>query len=351
MNTYTLTPQTVSHTAAATHQRALLTGIGEPDRLQFVTEAPPDPQPGEARVRVLASGVAFADVLCRRGLYPFMPRLPFTPGYDLVGMVDKVGDGVTLPTGQLVGALLPKFGANAAYVCVPTEYLVSLPAGVDPVAATAVVLNYLTAYRLLHNKAKAQPGERLLVHSAAGGVGTAVLQLGQMMGLELYGTASKSKLERVASLGATPIDYQHEDVVARVWQLTGDGLDIICDPVGGETMARSYTLLRRGGRLVNYGMFSTRNSGKLGAARTVARLAWYALKPDGKKAIFYGDTPSLVKRDNSWYRESLATLFAMLADGRIAPIIGAALPLNNVAEAHHLLETGTSQGKIILVHS
>ncbi|MCL4262348.1 MAG: medium chain dehydrogenase/reductase family protein [Anaerolineae bacterium] len=349
MNTLPMNARLMENTAVTTHQRAILTGIGEPERLQLVTEARPEPQAGEVRVKVLASGVAFADVLCRRGLYPMMPKLPFTPGYDLVGVVDEVGASVaTMHRGQRVAAMLPKFGANAEYVCVPAAYLVPAPDGVDPVVATAVILNYLTAHRLLHDKTKAQPGERLLVHSAAGGVGTAVLQLGRALGLELYGTASKGKLELVARLGATPIDYQTEDFAARIRQLTGDGVDIVCDPVGGETLAKSYRLLRRGGRLVNYGMFNARHSGKWGFARNMARLVWYSLQPDGRKAMLYGNTPSLVKQDTAGYRHSLTALFAMLAEGRIAPIMGPTLPLSDIAAAHHLLETGAVSGKIIL---
>lgn len=330
-----------------TYRRAMLTASG----LQLTQATVPEPAAGEALVKVLASGVAFADVLCRQGRYPLAPKMPFTPGYDLVGVVEKVGKGASAwREGQCVAALLPKFGSNAEYVCVPVAWLTPVPAGVDLVKATAVILNYLTAYRILHHTAKAKSGERLLVHSAAGGVGTAVLQLGRALGLELYGTASAGKLDLVAGLGATPIDYRREDFAGRIRQLTNDGLDIVCDPVGGQTMVKSYQLLRRGGRLVNYGMAGT-GGGKIGVMRNIVRLAWYGLKRDGRQAFFYGSTPDLVKKENAWYQESLQALFAMLADGRIAPIIGATLPLSQIDEAHRLLETGKVTGKIILKHT
>ena len=332
--------------------RAQHTGIGGPQMLRVLEELVPDPMPGQVRVRVLASGVAFADVLCRRGMYPFMPQMPFTPGYDLAGYVDKLGQDVNgLHENQMVGALLPKFGANADYVCLPQELCVPVPEGVGAPQATAVILNYLTAYRILLHKAAAQPGERVLVHSAAGGVGTALLQLGQAMGLEMYGTTSTDKQALVAAQGAAPIDYKKQDFAQVVRDLTGDGVDIVCDAVGGETMARSYGLLRKNGRLLSYGMLSTMGGGKLAALPTLARLAWYRLKPDGKQATFYGDTPGAAKKDIAWYRESLTTLFDMLAAGQIKPVIGARLPLTEIARAHQMLESGDVQGKIVLLHA
>lgn len=332
--------------------RAQHTGIGGPEMVHVFEEVVPQPQSGEVRVRVLASGVAFADVLCRRGLYPFMPQMPFTPGYDLVGVVDRLGDDVIdLHENQLVGALLPKFGANADFVCLPQKLCVPVPEGIGAPQATTVILNYLTAYRILVNKAGARPGERVLVHSAAGGVGTALLQLGRVMGLEMFGTTSSGKLALVARQGATPIDYKTEDFAQVVHDLTGDGVDIVCDAVGGETMARSYGLLRKNGRLVSYGMLSTAGGDKLSALPTLARLAWYRLKPDGKQAMLYGDTPGAAKKDNDWYRESLTNLFEMLAAGQIEPVIGAQLPLTEIAQAHQMLESGDVQGKIVLLQA
>jgi NADPH:quinone reductase-like Zn-dependent oxidoreductase len=344
--------QTKKKTETAVASVVRHTGIGGPELVRVFEEAVPDPMPGQVRVRVLASGVAFADVLCRRGLYPFMPKMPFTPGYDLVGIVDKLGQDVSgLHENQVVGALLPKFGANADFVCLPQELCVPVPEGIDPLQAAAVILNYLTAYRILLHKAAAQPGERVLVHSAAGGVGTALLQLGRVLDLQMIGTASTGKQALIVDQGAAPIDYKKQDFAQVVRDLTGDGVDIVCDAVGGETMARSYSLLRKNGRLLSYGMLSTMGGGKLAALPTLARLAWYRLKPDGKQALFYGDTPGVAKKDVDWYRESLTTLFDMLAAGQIEPVIGARLPLTEIAQAHQMLESGDVQGKIVLLHT
>jgi NADPH:quinone reductase-like Zn-dependent oxidoreductase len=355
MSTNTLNVQTTTSTssgrAVATQQRLVITGEDKPYTLQTITEAIPEPAPGYARVQVQAAGVAFADVMVRQGMYPGAPKNPMTPGYDIVGIVDALGDGVdSLHLGQPVAALLPKFGGHAQFVCVPTELLVPVPAGLDPVKAVSTILNYLTAHRMLHTTTKAQKGERLLVHSAAGGVGTALLQLGQIAGLEMVGTASKSKHDIVAAYGATPIDYKHEDFATRIRELTGDGIDVVCDPVGGETMMKSYDLLRPGGRLVNYGFLDAMDKGGTAVFTSLARLYLTKLKPDGKQISMFGSTPTIAAKENDWYRETLAQLFNMLKEGQIDPVISEILPLSDAAKALDLLENGRVQGKIVLTN-
>lgn len=336
-------------TKTNSYQRVVLTGIGAPEMLQSIQDTIPEPTNNEIRIRVLAAGVAFADVLCRTGNYPLMPKLPFTPGYDVVGLVDALGQNVTsLEEGQLVGAMLPKFGGYAELVCVPTVTAVPVPPQVNPVDAVAVILNYLTADRLLHLKGKAQPGERLLVHSAAGGVGTAVLQLGNLSGLQIFGTASASKHDIVSQFGATPIDYQREDFAQRIMTLTETGVDLVLDPIGGDTLVRSYKILRKGGRLINFGMFDALNGDKRAFMRNLVRLIGYNLKPDGKRAFFFGSTPTAAVKETEWYRTRLTHLFDLLANGRIQPVIGATLPLEKASKAHAMLENGQVRGKIIL---
>ncbi len=344
------TPTIIEKTAVLTHQRLIITGQHKPFTLETITEPLPQPAAGEVRLQVQAAGLAFADLLARNGKYPGAPRTPFTPGYDVVGQVDALGAGVAdLAMGQQVAAILPHFGGQAATVCLPARMCVPVPAGLDPVKAVSVVLNYLTAHRMLHVNAQVKAGERLLVHSAAGGVGTALLQLGQIAGLEMYGTASGSKLDVVAAAGATPINYRTEDFAARIRQLTGDGLDVVCDPIGGETMARSYALLRPGGRLINFGFFSAVNGNSLDFMTSFMRLFWRQMLPDGKKAMFFGSTPTHAEKDVAWYRQTLTGLLMLLANGRIDPIIGATLPLAQAAQAYTLLETGAITGKIVLV--
>ena len=181
--------------------RVVITGLGGTEVFKFVEEDMPAPAAGEVRVKVLAAGVAFADILIRRGLYPDQPPFPVTPGYDIVGEIDALGDGVTeFRVGQRVAAMT-MIGGYSRFTIVPAAHLVSVPDGLDPAEAVSLVLNYVMAYQMLHRVAHLGAGQKLLVHGAAGGVGTAALQLGKIAGLEMFGTASEAKHELVTSLG------------------------------------------------------------------------------------------------------------------------------------------------------
>ncbi|HFE65833.1 MAG TPA: oxidoreductase [Chloroflexi bacterium] len=338
-----------TQTQTNTIKQAVYTGIGGPEVMQIVEKPLPEPGPGQARVRVLTAGVAFADLMVRFGTYPSPPPPGSPLGYDIVGIVDKLGEGVaSLREGQMVGALLPHFGGYTETAVVPEEWLVPLPDGVDPAEAVCLILNYLTAVQMLEEMADAQPGEKLLIHSAAGGVGTAVLQLGRLKNLEMYGTASAGKHELVADLGATPIDYRNEDFGERIRQLAPDGLDIVLDPIGGDTMTRSYKLLRRGGRLVSFGLLTAREGDKSAFLPNLMKIAVRKLWPDGRKIMFNRGLPPYTEKHNDWYRDTLARLFTLLQEGQIQPVIGAKLPLDDIARAHELLENGAVSGKIVL---
>lgn len=331
-------------------KRVLLTRKGGPEVLEVVEGGVPEPKPGEALVRVLATGVAFADVMMRHGLYPGVPDFPFTPGYDLVGEVEDLGPGTSgLTLGQRVAALT-QTGAHAQYVSLPAEELVPVPAGVDAAEAAALPVNYVTAHQMLFRVAKIEPGERILVHGAAGGVGTALLQLGGLQGLEMYGTASAGKHDLVLGLGAAPIDYKAEDFVGRVRALTSDGVDAVFDHVGGAHVARSFRTLRRGGRLVGYGLSSGLAGGSapvLGAT-TLGRIALWNALPNGKGAAFY-TIYTLKKRHREWFREDLALLLGLLAEGRVRPVVAERLPLEGVVRAHGLMEGAGARGKLVLL--
>lgn len=333
-------------------RQVLLTGLGGPEVLRVVERDVPEPGPGEVRVRVLASGIAFADVLMRHGKYPGVPKPPFTPGYDVVGEVEKPGAGVAgVEVGTRVAALT-QIGGNAQSVVLSADELVSVPDGVDATEAASLTLNYVTAYQMLYRVAKVEPGERVLVHGAAGGVGTAMLQLGRLHGLEMYGTASAGKHELVSKLGATPIDYRAEDFVQRTLSLTGDGVDAVFDPIGGRHLARSWKTLRRGGRLVGYGMASTVGTGGLVTAGilagTMGRVALRDALPNGKKADFYVIL-GFKKKHPEAFKEDLSLLLGLLAEGEIQPVVAERLPLEDAARAHGLMENAGVRGKIVLL--
>src|SRR5215468_9899345 len=247
-------------------QRVVVDHFGGPEVLRVVEEEDPRPGPGEVRVKVLAAGVSFTDSQLRAGTYlPGAPKPPFTPGYELVGVVEELGPGCSrLGVGDRVGALTV-WGADAERVCVPEEYAVEVPEDLDPAEVVSVIFPYMTAYQMLHRTARVQSGETVLMHGAAGRVGTAVLELGALAGCRMIGTASARDLAAVERLGAVAIDYRNEDFVARVREVTDDGVDVVLDAIGGAVSLRSFGVLRRGdaligdpgGRLVVFGRQNT----------------------------------------------------------------------------------------------
>jgi NADPH:quinone reductase-like Zn-dependent oxidoreductase len=333
------------------YTHVIMDHVGGPDVLHMQEDDVPEPKTGEVRIEILATDVSFSNVLMQHGQYPGAPKVPFTPGYDLVGRVDKIGPEVSgIEPGQLVAALTV-YGSYSQYICLPSHELISMPAGMDPAEAVCLVLSYVSAYQMLHRMAHVKPGERILVHGAAGGVGTALLQLGTLAGVEVYGTASQSKHELVTSLGAIPIDYKTEDFVKRIFTLTGDGVDVVFDPIGGTHINQSFKTLRKGGRLVAYGFSSVREHGGnplLNIAWQSIRMMLWSLSPSGKKGMFYSIT-GFKKKHPEWFRQDLSLLLDLLMQGKIKPVIARRLPLAEVVSAHKLLEDGGVEGKLVLL--
>ena len=331
------------------YQRVVITRFGGPEVLKMIEETElPEPKPGEVRVKVLATSAAFTDVWIRKGTYPDVKeKPPFSPGYDMVGVVDKLGAGVTrFQVGQRV-ADLTVIGAYSEYLCLPEGRLTPVPEGLDPAEAVSLVLSYVTAYQMLHRVAKVKRGQRILIHGAGGAVGTAILQLGKLLDLEMYGTASQSKLELVKRLGATPIDYKGEDFVEVICRLTSDGVDAAFDPIGGDNFKRSFSALRRGGKLVAYGFYNS-SLGKGGSVPLdFMKIQLWNLWPNGRSAAFYS-IGGLRHKQPAWFSEDLTALFNLLAQGKIKPVIAARMPLAEASRAHELVEGAEVQGKIVL---
>ena len=344
----------------ARHTRIVVTHYGGPDALQVVEEIAPVPKAGEVRVRVLAAGVSLPDVMMREGIHPETPPVPFTPGWDLVGVVDRLGDNVSgIEPGQVVAAL-PISGAYAELVCLPARDLVPVPPGLDAGEAVSLVLNYVTAYQMLHRSAKVKPGQRVLIHGAAGGVGTALLQLGALAGLEMYGTCSSRGASAVIALGGIPIDYQQQDFVTEIRHLTSDGVDVVFDSLGGSHIWRSRKALRRGGKVVAYGLTGSLRGGRLASGRPARRnrlhgLPLYAfyvaagwILPGRRRVVPYS-IQTLKRLKPAWFREDLIALLDLLAQRKIQPIITRRFPLAEAGQAHELLGKGGVIGKIVLV--
>jgi NADPH:quinone reductase-like Zn-dependent oxidoreductase len=342
------------------HTRVIVTHYGGPDALRVVEEECPEPKDGEVRVRVLAAGVSLPDLLMREGFHPETPRLPFTPGWDLVGMVDRLGAGVSgIEPGQIVAAL-PISGAYAEFVCLPQGELIPVPPGLDAAEAVSLVLNYITAYQMLHRSAKVRPGQRALIHGAAGGVGSALLQLGRLAGLEMYGTCSSRSAPAVSDLGAIPIDYQHQDFVKEIRRLTSEGVDVVFDGIGGTHIWRSRKALRLGGRVVAYGLTSSLRGGRLASGRPGRRhrfrgiaifglyIAGGWLLPGRKRVVPYS-IQWLKRLRPALFRQDLIALFDLLQQKRIKPLIAQRFPLAEARHAHELLGKGGVTGKIMLV--
>lgn len=338
-------------TATPSYRRIVAARFGGPDVLRMQDEAVPEPTLGEVRVRVLAVGVGFPDILMREGMYPGGPRPPFTPGEGLIGRVDRLGPGVSsVAVGALVAAL-PGHGSYAELVCLPEEMLVAVPGGLDIAQAACLVLNYMTAYQILKRTVRARPGERVLVHGAAGGVGSAALELGRLMGLELYGTASAADADFVRELGAIPIDYRSGNFVRRLREV--GGADIILDGIGGSVSPRSYRALRTGGRLVLFGNYGSLQRGRRSLRKLVvfylsgaATLLTRAL-PDRRNVGIY-HIYELRDRRPDWFRADLTTLFQLLGERQIAPRMGGRFSLDEAASAHELLGRGGVRGTIVL---
>src|SRR6516225_9602939 len=245
------------------HRRVVVTHNGGPEVVTTIEEDIPTAKSGEVRVKVWAAGVSLPDVLAREGVHPETPHVPYTPGWDLVGTVDQLGEGVTGFEPSQTVAAMPIHGCYAQYVCLSQRKLVPVPAGLDPAEAVAVVLNYVTAYQMLHRSTKARPGQRMLIHGASGGVGSAMLQLAQLAGVAMYGTCSAQGAAVVRELGGIPIDYKNADFVREIQRLTGDGVDTVFDGIGGDNLWRSREALHEGGRVVCYGFQAKMRGGRM----------------------------------------------------------------------------------------
>jgi NADPH:quinone reductase-like Zn-dependent oxidoreductase len=341
------------------YKRVVVTQYGGPEVITITEEDMPTPKAGEVRVKVLAAGVGLPDVLAREGVHPETPRAPYTPGWDLVGTVDQLGQDVTdFELGQRVAAM-PIHGCYAQFLCLPSRKLVPVPVGLDAAEAVALVLNYTTAYQMLHRSAKARAGQRMLIHGASGGVGSAMLQLAKLAGVEMYGTCSAEGAAVVRELDGIPIDYKNAYFVKEIHRLTGDGVDAVFDGIGGDNLWRSRDALREGGRVVTYGFQAKMRGGRMSSRsegrhpfRESAELSWYIVRnwfKPGRKSMVPYSIQWLMRFKPAWFHHDLLTLLDLLKQGKIKPLIAQRLPLNGARRAHEMLGEGGVLGKIVLL--
>jgi NADPH:quinone reductase len=295
---------------------------------------------------VLASSLEYPDVTIRRHLYPWvLRRPPFVLGYDVVGKIDQLGEGVSgLQLGDRV-ADMTVLGSNAAYRRLRADRVTRVPASVDAAETATLILSWTTAYQLLHRAARVQRGQRVLVQGAAGAVGQALLALGRMAGLELWGTARGEHAALIRELGATPIDYRGEDFTC----VLPGGFDVVFDGIGEEGYRRSFAALNRRGLLCAYGY----TAGVQAQRRMLTMLMWIARLylwnwlPGGKRACGYSINV-MRARHPAWFREDLERLFRLLAARAIRPRVAQRISFEEVVEAHRRLEAGGLEGKLVL---
>ncbi|VVJ18795.1 Quinone oxidoreductase (EC [Amycolatopsis camponoti] len=328
----------------------VLPSLVEPDGLRVEHRELPRPGAGEALVGVEASGVSFAEQQMRRGKYYDQPPFPFVPGYDVVGTVLEAEDPALV--GRRVAAMT-KIGGWSSHLVVPAADLVPVPDGLDAAEAETFVVNGITAWQMLHRKARVRAGGTILVHGASGGVGTTLVQLARAAGIKVIGTASARNLDAVTALGATALDYRG-DVPARVRELAPGGVDAVFDHIGGPGIVDSFRLLAPGGTLVAYGSVSTVNTGgsaKPAVLKLVARLLWWNALPNRRRTHFYNVWGG--KRNLTRFRarlaEDLTAVFALAAKGQLRAQVAARIPLEDAAKALSLAESGTVTGKVVLV--
>lgn len=347
------------HCWAGSYQNIVIGEFGGPEVLQLVSESElPEPGAGEVRLRVLTASASFTDVMVRKGQYGEAPsEPPLVPGYDLVGVIDKLGPKVSeFELGQRVAALTV-WGGYTEYAIQPTTHLVPVPNGLDDEAAVALILSYTTAYQMLHRVAHVSAGQTVLIHGASGAVGTALAQLGKVAGLKMLGTASGPKQDYVRSMGVIPIDYKAEDFVSRTQELTGGaGVDAAFDAISLDNFKRSYQTLGPSGELVLYGLYTATLTGEVGSMSSIIveflgmkwqQLLWDWFPDDNKSTGFYSITDMRTEHPQ-WFREDLSALFQLANTGQITPNIWKTLPLAEAAAAHRYIEARAVKGKIVL---
>jgi NADPH:quinone reductase-like Zn-dependent oxidoreductase len=340
------------------YNRVIVSEIGNSDVLKIIKDDKIDPKPNEVQLKVLAAGVAPGDIFRRKtpsihaGLNP-----PFTIGYDVAGEVVSIGSEVkTLKIGQKVAGFAivtqeypdPKMGGYSEFVNIPEHRLVSYPDNLDPEKVVSVVLNYITAYYSLYKYADPKPKETMLVHGGAGGVGSAVLELGKLKNLKMYATASKTKHDVLLNLGVIPIDYKTENFEEVINKETNySGIDIVMDSVSGDYTDRSYNLLKEGGRYVAFGWQKLNDGSDDDFMAHLKKTDDYNNLNNSKKTYaYYGMEIDSTEKD--LYRTYLTDLINLLAEGKLNPLVKR-MKLSQAAEAHELIEKTAIVGKIVLI--
>lgn len=325
------------------YKSIIVTRKGGPEVLQVIEKDLHSPKIGEVLIKIQAAGVGRTDIAMRYWNYPGAPRVPFVPGYEIVGIIQEIGPGVkTVMIGERVGALTV-IGGYSEFIYLREELLVKVPLSLDSAEVVSIILNYTSAYQMFKHVAGVKEGNHVFITGASGGVGTAFLDLGKMEKLVLYGIASNSKHEQLKQFGALLIDYVTNDFVDIIRNTKPEGMDFVFDGLGGVYIKKSIKIIHRGGKLVEYG-FSLKSFTYF--MKTMFDM--FSGLPKGVKSKAYGISVNY-KMNRKHVLEDMVVLFNFLEEGRIKPLIYKRMPLLDAAEANRLLESGQVTGKIVLI--
>jgi NADPH:quinone reductase-like Zn-dependent oxidoreductase len=329
------------------NQVVQLQRYGGPEALRLVDFPMPTPGAGEVRVRVLASSVNYTETLIRRHLYPQTAayKVPFVMGYDVVGEIDQLGPDVTeWQVGDRV-ADMTVTGSDARYRTLRAKDLTPVPLDIDPAEAATLILSWTTAFQLLHRSARVRRGQRILVHGAGGAVGQALLSLAKLAGIEAWGGADPKYASLIRRLGATPVDYDHEDFT----RVLPGGFDVVFDGIGEDGYRRSLAAVKPGGLLVaiGYSAGAQAKQGLLAVLGAIGRLYLWGWMPWGKRTRFFS-VNAMRARHPEWFKEDLAHLFDLLRQRRIKPTVSERIGLDQLVDAHRRLEAGGLEGKLVV---
>ncbi len=333
------------------YNSVVATRLGGSEFLQVVENDLREPSPGEVRIKVLAAAVCRPDITVRTGeaLYcgtPLGHKPPFVPGYSVIGVVDAVGRGVMeAGIGDTVG-VLTVVGGYTEYLYWRSDRLIPVPDTVDPVEAVPVILNYIVAYQTLHRSARVKSGDIILIIGASGGIGTALLQLGRLANLKMYGLASAGKHSILKEYGAIPLDYKNDDFVKVIRRSEPRGIDAVLDGMMRlDYIKFGLSLLREKGVLVSFG-----EPESFSALFRILGTYVFNLFPTGKSFKLYG-TSSYFMSNRYPFLKDWAELFKLLKEGKIRPVITAKFPIIEAARANALLESGGVIGNVVLTAS
>lgn len=332
----------------------VLPRITEPEGLEVRDQTPPTPGAGRVLVRMEATGISFAEQQMLRGRYYDQPAFPFVPGYDLVGRVEAVGADVDPSwVGRRVAAVT-KIGGWASRVVVDAADLLPVPDDIDAATVEALLVNGITAYKMLHSMAQPGAGGTVVVLGANGGVGDLLVQLARHEGLRVLGTASLQHHEALRARGVEPVDYRAPDAYEQLRRLAPEGVDAVFDHIGGPGLRDSWRLLRRGGRLVSYGSVATVNDSgnpRIPVLKIILRLALWSALPNGRSAGFFDFWAGRRNRArfNTGQRKAVDALLELVRSGGIRPQIAEQYPLSQVREAMRAAESRSHAGKIVLL--